>query len=254
MAPGAAHPGDRLRDEPGRPPGGVRRAPAQAGVQDLARARGHGEQGVVAAGVGVGELRPPGLLQAVGLADGRVEIDGERGLSRPGTRGPGPGEQLPTHRVELQGVTPGEGAQEGAEGRGGADLHAENRLGRTRAQESGVIDTVTPGERGEDEAHGLHACVARSRAAPETHLLVDERAQPQPLGERGGQDEARVGHGVAIGEGYLHPIQTVGRLHLTGAFLFGITVCFATHIFPGKRALVCYLLPDFCARDRWIRG
>ena len=46
----------------------------------------------------------------------------------------------------------------------------------------------------------------------------------------------------------------MGNLHLTGAFLFGTVWCFATHIFPGKRALVSYLLPGFGALDRWIRA
>ncbi|MBU2603770.1 MAG: hypothetical protein KKA32_16690, partial [Actinobacteria bacterium] len=45
-----------------------------------------------------------------------------------------------------------------------------------------------------------------------------------------------------------------GRLHLTGAFLSGTLWCVATHILPGKRALVSYLLPDCCGLDRWIRA
>lgn len=44
----------------------------------------------------------------------------------------------------------------------------------------------------------------------------------------------------------------MGRLHLTGAFLSGVLCCVATHILPGKRALVSYLLPDSGGLDRWI--
>jgi len=41
-------------------------------------------------------------------------------------------------------------------------------------------------------------------------------------------------------------------LHLTGAFLSGTMWRLATHILPGKKALVSYLLPDLSGLDRWI--
>jgi hypothetical protein len=111
--PGGFGPPDplhRLRDETGCPAGGMGRASAQAGMEYFPAPRGHGEQGMVAAYVGVGESVPPGLLQAVGLADGGVDVYGERRVSRSGAGRPGAGEESAGDRIELQGVPPGKGA------------------------------------------------------------------------------------------------------------------------------------------------
>ena len=90
----------------GRTPPGVGVATAQAGVQHVPGSRRHRVQGVVAAHVVVGEVGPALFGQAVGLADGGVDIDGERLLARTGPGGPGPGQQLPRHLVQLTGMAP----------------------------------------------------------------------------------------------------------------------------------------------------
>ena len=108
----------RLGDETRNAPGGVGRAAPPAGMQDLACACGHGEQGVVAPYVGVAEAAPPGFLQAVGFADGGIQVDGEGLSARSGAGAPRAGEQMPGDGVELQGVAPGKGPQEGAHGGG----------------------------------------------------------------------------------------------------------------------------------------
>ena len=99
-------------------------------------------------------------------------------------------------------MPPGEGAQEGAERGGGAHLLAENGPGRTRAQKSGVIDAVTPGQGGEDEGHPFRTGVARTGSTPQIYVLTDEVPQPELLGEGGGQEKTGVGHGVTIRKGY----------------------------------------------------
>ena len=44
------------------------------------------------------------LGQSVGLADGGIEVDGERRVAGSGPTGPGPGQQLPAHPVQLADV------------------------------------------------------------------------------------------------------------------------------------------------------
>ena len=68
-----------------------------------------------------------GLLQAVGLADGGVEVNGERPLSRSRPHPPGPLKSLAADHVQLQGMAPSKGAQEGAQGGGGSYLVAQYR-------------------------------------------------------------------------------------------------------------------------------
>ena len=59
------------------------------------------------------------LAEAVGLTDGGVDIDRHRRVARTGSGGPGPGQQLASHLVELASVPPAERAQERAERRRG---------------------------------------------------------------------------------------------------------------------------------------
>ena len=62
---------------------------------------------------GIGIKRP---LFRQPLADGGIEVDGERRVAGSGPSGPGPGQQLPAHPVQLADVAPTEAAQEGAQG------------------------------------------------------------------------------------------------------------------------------------------
>ena len=59
--------------------GGI--VPPQPGHQHVAGAGGHGQQRVIAPLAGVTMMSRPLLGQAVGLADGRIEVDGERRAS-----------------------------------------------------------------------------------------------------------------------------------------------------------------------------
>jgi len=68
--------------------------------------------------VGVAEPAPTSFLQAVGFADGGIQVDGEGLSARSGAGAPRAGEQMPGDGVELQGIAPGEGPQEGAHGGG----------------------------------------------------------------------------------------------------------------------------------------
>ena len=108
------HAPDRLAQEVGGTPGRVGPSLAQARHQDVAGAGGHREQGVIPADVGVPVVDGTFLLEAVRLADRRVEVDRERRIAGTGTGSPGPRQELPGDAVELADVAPAEVPQEGA--------------------------------------------------------------------------------------------------------------------------------------------
>src|SRR5450759_4455437 len=116
----------------------------------LARARDHGEERMVAAHARVGEAAAALLGEAVGLAYGGVDINGEGCVSRSGPGTPGAGKHKTGDSVQLAGVTEGERAQVGAEGGRGPHLLREYGRSRARAQKSGIIYTVAPGQGGVD--------------------------------------------------------------------------------------------------------
>ena len=111
--PGVAHPPHRLTQEVGGATGGVGTALAQPGHQHLAGAGGNGQQRVIAAGAGIAVVARSLLGQSIGLADGRVQIDGQGRVAGSGPSGPGPGQQLAAHAVELTDMPSPEAAQEG---------------------------------------------------------------------------------------------------------------------------------------------
>ena len=116
-----ANPDHRFTQEVGGAAGGVGPALPQPGHQHVAGTGGDGQQRIDSPGLaGVAPVSSTGqamvagalLGQAVGLADGRIEVDGEWRVagSRPGL--PGPGQQLTAHPVQLADVAPPEAAQE----------------------------------------------------------------------------------------------------------------------------------------------
>ena len=85
-----AHPSHGLPQKVSGAPGGVGAALPQPGHQHVAGAGGHGEERVIAPLAGVAMVPGPLLGQPVGLADGGIEVDGERRVAGSGTGGPGP--------------------------------------------------------------------------------------------------------------------------------------------------------------------
>ena len=116
--PAAAHPPHRLTQEVGGAPGGVGAALPEPGHQHVAGAGGDGQQRVIAPGAGVAVMTRPLLGQPIGLADGGVQVDGQRPGAGSRTSRPGPGQQLAAHPVQLADMAPPEAAQEGAQGGG----------------------------------------------------------------------------------------------------------------------------------------
>ena len=127
--PGMAHPSHGLPQEVDGTPGGVGPALAQPGHQHIAGSGGHGQQRVIASLASVAMVARPLLGQPVGLADGGVQVDGQRSVAGSTTGGPGPGQQLPAHPVQLADMAPPEAAQERPQGGGRFDHAPQHRGG-----------------------------------------------------------------------------------------------------------------------------
>ena len=209
LAPGVADPADRLAQEVGGAADGVGAALAQAGHEHVAGAGRDREQRVIAAHVGVAVVEGALLLEAVGLADRRVEVDGQRSVAGSGTRRPGPREQLPADPVELAHVAPAEAAQERAQRGGRLDREAQDPGRAAGPQRVRVVDAVATRERRHDERQQLVADVGAAGLVAQVEVLVDEPLQAQVVGQRGRQQEARIGHQAVVVEGRVEAVEAV---------------------------------------------
>ena len=114
--PSMADPPHRLAQEAGGAPSGVGPALAQPGHQHVAGAGGDGQQRVIAPLAGVAVVAGTLLDQTVGLADGGVQVDGQRPVAGSGPSRPGLCHQLPAHPIQLANMSPPETAQERPQG------------------------------------------------------------------------------------------------------------------------------------------
>ena len=87
--PAVAYPSHRLAQEVGGAPSGVGAALAQPSHQHVAGAGGNGQQRVIASLAGVAVIARPLLGQTVCLADGGVQVDGQRPVAGSGPSRPG---------------------------------------------------------------------------------------------------------------------------------------------------------------------
>ena len=83
-ATGIAYPSHRLPQEVSCAPSGVGAALAQPRHQHVAGSGGNGQQRVIAPLVGVAMVARALLGQSVGLADGGVQVDGQRRVAGSG--------------------------------------------------------------------------------------------------------------------------------------------------------------------------
>ena len=115
-----------------------------------------GQQRVIPSRAGVAVVARSLLGQSIGLADGRVQVDGQGRVagSRP-PAAPCPGQQLAAHAVELTDMPPAKAAQEGAQGGWRLDHAAENTDRPTGAQRIGVVDAVAASQGGGDQRQHL---------------------------------------------------------------------------------------------------
>ena len=126
---GVAHPSHRLAQEVSSASSRVGAALAQSGHQHLSGARGDGQQRVIAPLARVVVALRALLGQHKRLAEGGVQVDGQRIIAGTRPSGPGPSQQLPAHPIQLAHVAPPEAAQEGSQRGRRLDYTAQHPIG-----------------------------------------------------------------------------------------------------------------------------
>ena len=206
LSPGIAHPSHGLPQEVGGAPIGVGEALAQPGHQHVAGSSGHGQQRVIASLASVAMVSRPLLGQPVGLADGGVQVDDQRPVAGSGTGGPGPGQQLPAHPVQLADMAPPEAAQERPQGGGRLDHAPQYRGGSPRKQRIGVVNAVAARQRRGHQRQQLVSRVRPPRRIPEVEVTVNEFTQAHVLGQSGRKEQPSIVDQGVVVEGDLDAV------------------------------------------------
>jgi len=97
---------------------------------------------------------------------------------------------------------------------------------------------MLPGQRRVHQRHGFVADVGRARRIAKVDALIEQLAQQQSLGQRGGQDKAGVGDQVLVIEADRDRVGTAAGSHLTGTFLIGLQWSLQQPILPGQQASI----------------
>ena len=198
---GMADPAHRLPQEVGGASGRVGAALTQPCHQHVAGARGHGEDRVIASLAGVPMVASSLLAQPVGLAEGGVQVDGQRTVAGSGPCGPRPGQQLPAHPVQLPRVAPPETPQEGPQGGWRLDHTPQHPRRPARPQRIGVVNAVAASQRRRHQGQHLVASVGSSGRIPQVNVAVHQFTQAQVVGQGDRQQQPRIGHQAVIIKG-----------------------------------------------------
>ena len=207
---GVAHPPHRLPQEVSSAAGGVGASLTQPGHQHVPGAGGHGQQRVVAPLAGVAMVSRTLLGQSVGLADGGVQVDGQRSVAGSGPSRPGPGPSVP-------------GSPGPADGRG-----PQLKLCRNVPRVDGALTTqprtraVPPARNA--SASSMQSPPARAEATRGQHLVarigaawgaaqvkmpVNQLGQSQMQSQGGRQEQPGIGHQAVVIEGDLDAVGVV---------------------------------------------
>ena len=110
--------------------------------------------------------------------------------------------------------------------------------GRPGAQHLDIVDAVPAGDQAVHQREELAAWAGRAGAVTEVDQLVGGLLQAEPLGERGGQQQPRVGDRALVIEGGVDLVQhDVGGSHRKGALLIRVDRRLSNVILPAQRAL-----------------
>ena len=149
------------------------------------------------------------LAQAVGLADGGVQVDGQGLIARSSPSGPRSGQQFSAHPIQLAHVAPPEAAQEGAQR--GRRLHRtpQHPFGAPSAQRVGIINAITTSQGRRHQRQQLISPIGPIRRISQVNVVVHQIPQSQMMGQSNRQDQAGVGHQAMIIEGDLDAVRLV---------------------------------------------
>ena len=174
---------------------------AQPRHQHVAGARGDGEERVIAPLAGVVVATGSFLRQSIGLADGGVQVHGQRPVAGSPTGGPSPGQQLPTHPIQLAHMPPPEAAQEGPQGGRRLDHAAQHPRRTAGAQHIGVVNAVATGQRRRHQRQHLVASVGSARDTAQVDVAVHQFPHSQVMGQRDRKQQSGIGHQAVVVEG-----------------------------------------------------
>ena len=204
--PSVAHPSHRFTREVGGAPSGVGPALAQSGQQHVAGASSHGQQRMIAPLAGVAVAARSFLGRSIGLADGGVQVDGQRPVARASPGGPGPGQQLPAHPIQLADMPPPEAAQEGSQ-RGRRLDHAADGTGRSSGtQHVGVVNAVAPSQGRGHQRHHLVAGIGPAWGTAQVQVPINQLEQAQMQSQRGRKDQPSIADQTVVVEGDLDAV------------------------------------------------
>ena len=183
---------------------------AQPTHQHVAGDSGYGQQRVIAPLAGVVVALRTLLDQPNGLADGGVQVDGQRTIARSRTSRPSPSQQLSAHPIQLAHVAPPETPQKGSQRGRCLDHTTQHPIGPPSAQRVGVIDAVAT-----DQCRGHQGQELVSRMRPtwrisQVNMVVHQLAQSQMMGQSDRKDQPGIGHQAVIVEDDVDAVGTLG--------------------------------------------
>ena len=199
-------PSHRLAQEVSSASSRVGAALAQSGHQHLSGARGDGQQRVIAPLARVVVALRALLGQPKRLAEGGVQVDGQRIIAGTRPSGPGPSQQLPAHPIQLAHVAPPEAAQEGSQRGRRLDYTAQHPIGSPCAQRVGVGDAVATGQCRRHQGQELVSRVGTARRTAQVNVVVHQLAQSQMMGQSDRKDQPSIGHQAVVIEGDLDAV------------------------------------------------
>ena len=164
---------------------------------------------MIASLAGVAVVARAFLGQTVRLADGGVQVDGQRPVAGSRASRPGPCQQLPADPIQLADVAPPETAQEGPQGGWRLDYASDGTSRPAGAQHVGVVNAVAASQRRRHQGQHLVARVRPPRRISEVNVVVDEFTQTQVLGQGDRKDQPCIGHQTVVVKGDLDPVGMV---------------------------------------------
>ena len=149
------------------------------------------------------------LGQPKGLADGGVQVDGQRIIARSRTSRPGPSQQFPAHPIQLPNVAPPETSQKGAQRGWRLDHKAQRLLGSPSAQPVGIVNAVSTSQRRRHQGQQLVPRIGPTRRISQVNMAVHQLAQSQVVGQSDRQDQSSIGHQAVVVKGDLDAVGVV---------------------------------------------
>jgi hypothetical protein len=114
---------------------------------------------------------------------------------------------------------------------------AEHPAGGAAAQQGGVVDTVPTRDHGVDQGQQLAPRMGGASPLAQVDQRIGGLLDAQPLGQRGRQQQPRVGDRVGVVEARVELVEGVGGCHREPALLIGEHGSFGKRHSPSSEGL-----------------